>query len=73
MKLDVVFTPAGLTSQEVQGRTVFVIAHRFSTIRDASMILVFQDARIVAHGSHESLYESSALYKALYDRQRTAA
>lgn len=57
----------------MRGKTVLIIAHRFSTIRDASMILVFQDARIVAHGSHESLYESSALYKALYDRQRTAA
>jgi ATP-binding cassette, subfamily B, bacterial MsbA len=55
------------------GKTVLIIAHRFSTIRDASMILVFQDARIVAHGSHDSLYESNALYKALYDRQRTAA
>jgi subfamily B ATP-binding cassette protein MsbA len=55
------------------GKTVLIIAHRFSTIRDASMILVFQDARIVAHGSHDSLYESSALYRSLYDRQRTAA
>jgi subfamily B ATP-binding cassette protein MsbA len=55
------------------GKTVLIIAHRFSTIRDASMILVFQDARIVAQGSHDSLYESSELYKALYDRQRTAA
>lgn len=57
----------------MRGKTVLIIAHRFSTIRDASMILVFQDARIVAHGSHESLYESSTLYKSLYDRQRTAA
>ena len=55
------------------GKTVLIIAHRFSTIRDASMILVFQDARIVAHGSHNSLYESNALYKSLYDRQQTAA
>lgn len=55
------------------GKTVLIIAHRFSTIRDASMILVFEDARIVAHGSHDSLYESNALYKSLYDRQRTAA
>ncbi len=57
----------------MRGKTVLIIAHRFSTIRDASMILVFQDARIVAHGTHESLYASSTLYKALYDRQRTAA
>ncbi|MGH8177582.1 MAG: ABC transporter ATP-binding protein [Steroidobacter sp.] len=55
------------------GKTVLIIAHRFSTIRDASMILVFQDSRIVAHGSHNSLYESNALYKSLYDRQQTAA
>jgi subfamily B ATP-binding cassette protein MsbA len=55
------------------GKTVLVIAHRFSTIRDAAMILVFQEARIVACGSHSSLYESNALYKSLYDRQQTAA
>jgi ATP-binding cassette, subfamily B, bacterial MsbA len=55
------------------GKTVLIIAHRFSTIRDASMILVFHDARIIAQGSHASLYESSALYKSLYDRQQTAA
>lgn len=55
------------------GKTVLIIAHRFSTIRDASMILVFQDARIIAHGSHNALYETNALYKALYDRQQTAA
>jgi subfamily B ATP-binding cassette protein MsbA len=55
------------------GKTVLIIAHRFSTIRDASMILVFQNARIIAHGSHNSLYASNALYKALYDRQQSAA
>ena len=54
-------------------KTVLIIAHRFSTIRDASTILVFNDARIVAEGSHDALYESSALYRTLYDRQRTAA
>jgi subfamily B ATP-binding cassette protein MsbA len=57
----------------VIGKTVLIIAHRFSTIRDASMILVFQNARIVAYGSHSTLYESNALYKSLYDRQQTAA
>lgn len=55
------------------GKTVLIIAHRFSTIRDASMILVFQNARIIAHGSHAALYESNALYRSLYDRQQTAA
>jgi subfamily B ATP-binding cassette protein MsbA len=55
------------------GKTVLIIAHRFSTIRDASMILVFQDARIVAHGSHSDLYQSNSMYRSLYDRQQTAA
>jgi subfamily B ATP-binding cassette protein MsbA len=55
------------------GKTVLIIAHRFSTLRDASMILVFEEGRIVAHGSHGSLYESNALYRSLYDRQQSAA
>lgn len=57
----------------IVGKTVLIIAHRFSTIRDASMILVFQNSKIVAHGSHSSLYESNALYRSLYDRQQSAA
>ena len=55
----------------VSGKTVLIIAHRFSTIRDASMILVFNEGRIVAQGDHESLYAGNALYKSLYDRQAT--
>ncbi len=54
-------------------KTTLIIAHRFSTIRDASMILVFDDSTIVAHGSHSSLYGSNPLYKSLFDRQLTAA
>jgi subfamily B ATP-binding cassette protein MsbA len=53
----------------VQGKTVLIIAHRFSTIRDASMILVFDKGEIVAQGDHASLYAGNALYKSLYDRQ----
>ncbi|MBI2497060.1 MAG: ATP-binding cassette domain-containing protein, partial [Opitutae bacterium] len=53
----------------VVGKTVLIIAHRFSTIRDASMILVFDQGRIVAQGDHTSLYAGNALYKSLYDRQ----
>jgi subfamily B ATP-binding cassette protein MsbA len=56
----------------VQGKTVLIIAHRFSTIRDASMILVFDQGRIVAQGDHASLYAGNALYKSLYDRQSAA-
>jgi subfamily B ATP-binding cassette protein MsbA len=54
----------------VVGKTVLIIAHRFSTIRDASMILVFDQGAIVARGAHAELYESNGLYRSLYDRQR---
>ncbi len=56
----------------VTGRTVLIIAHRFSTIRDASMILVLDHGKIVAQGDHASLYAGNALYKSLYDRQQGA-
>ena len=53
------------------GRTVFIIAHRFSTIRDATMILVFEAGQIAAQGTHSELYAGSPLYRSLYDRQLT--
>ena len=57
----------------VVGKTVLIIAHRFSTIRDASLILVFDQGRIVATGDHAALYASNHLYQSLYDRQHGAA
>ncbi len=56
----------------VAGKTVLIIAHRFSTIRDASMIVVFDRGEVVATGSHAQLYATSALYKNLYDGQSGA-
>jgi subfamily B ATP-binding cassette protein MsbA len=56
----------------VVGKTVLIIAHRFSTIRDATLILVFDQGRIVASGSHEVLLRESPLYNALHERQRGA-
>jgi subfamily B ATP-binding cassette protein MsbA len=53
----------------VLGKTVLLIAHRFSTIRDATMILVFDRGSIVASGTHADLYAGNVLYKTLYDRQ----
>ncbi len=52
-----------------QGRTTLIVAHRFSTIRNAHRILVFDGGYIVGDGSHEELYTSCPLYKELYDRQ----
>jgi subfamily B ATP-binding cassette protein MsbA len=53
----------------VVGKTVLIIAHRFSTIRAASMILVFDRGRIIATGDHARLYAGNQLYRSLYDGQ----
>src|SRR5690606_17028628 len=50
-------------------RTSFVIAHRLSTIRDADVILMMQDGRIVEQGTHEQLLERKGAYYALYQAQ----
>ena len=52
-----------------QGRTTLIVAHRFSTIRNAHRILVFDGGYIVGDGTHEELYATCPLYKELYDRQ----
>ncbi|MDO5469702.1 MAG: ABC transporter ATP-binding protein [Akkermansia sp.] len=52
-----------------QGRTTLIVAHRFSTIRNAHRILVFDHGRIVGDGPHAELYENCPLYRELYDRQ----
>lgn len=52
-----------------KGRTTLIVAHRFSTIRNADRILVFEGGSIVGDGSHEDLYHTCPLYKELYDRQ----
>jgi ATP-binding cassette, subfamily B, bacterial MsbA len=57
----------------VSGKTVLIIAHRFSTIREASLILVFDRGAIVATGDHSTLYATNGLYQTLFDRQRTEA
>lgn len=53
----------------MQGRTVFVVAHRLSTVRNAHRIVVLDDGRIVEEGSHDSLINKGALYKRLYQLQ----
>jgi len=52
-----------------KGRTVIIIAHRFSTIQHADRILVFDDGSIIAQGTHAELYQSNPLYTSLYDKQ----
>ena len=56
-----------------KGRTVIIIAHRFSTIQHADRIFVFDDGAIIAQGTHKELYESNPLYTSLYDKQAKTA
>lgn len=51
------------------GRTAIVIAHRLSTIRNADMICVIDDGRIVEIGNHEELLHTDGIYHDLYERQ----
>ena len=56
----------------LRGRTVFVIAHRLSTVRNADQIVVLQDGRIVQRGAHDALLAEGGLYRHLYRLQFAA-
>lgn len=50
-----------------KNKTVIMIAHRLSTVRDADRILVMQDGELVESGNHEALYEKGGRYRKLWD------
>ena len=56
-------------SEVIRGRTSIMIAHRLSTVRDADMILVVSDGKIVERGTHSSLMKQKGHYYSLYTRQ----
>ena len=53
----------------MKGRTSFIVAHRLSTIREADIILVMRDGRIVEQGKHEQLLQKGGFYAQLYRSQ----
>jgi len=53
----------------LEGRTSFIVAHRLSTIREADMILVMKDGRVVEKGTHDSLLHAGSSYAKLYNSQ----
>ena len=57
------------TERLLHGRTSFLIAHRLSTIRQADMILVVRDGKIVEQGTHDQLLRQKGYYHDLYRRQ----
>ena len=50
----------------MKGRTSFIVAHRLSTVRDADVILVMKDGKIIEKGDHGSLMRADGFYKKLY-------
>jgi ABC-type bacteriocin/lantibiotic exporter with double-glycine peptidase domain len=53
----------------LHGRTAFVVAHRLSTIRDADLICVLEQGRLIEQGTHDELVSSGGLYSYLYSQQ----
>ena len=53
----------------MKGRTSFIVAHRLSTIKEADVILVMKDGRVIEKGNHESLLENGGFYSQLWNSQ----
>ncbi len=56
-------------SRMMEGRTSFIVAHRLSTIREADVILVMKDGRIIEQGKHIELLQKNGFYAKLYNSQ----
>ena len=59
----------GALDSLIKGRTVFVIAHRLSTVRNANKIIVISGGQIIEQGTHQQLIYNDGLYRRLYQMQ----
>ena len=57
------------TQKLLKGHTSFVIAHRLSTIRNADLILVVKDGKMIEQGTHKELLSKKGYYHDLYEKQ----
>ena len=56
-------------AEMMKGRTSFIVAHRLSTIREADLILVMKEGKIIEQGTHDELLEKRGFYSELYESQ----
>ena len=53
----------------MEGRTSFIVAHRLSTVKNADLILVMKDGKIIEQGRHDELIALGGFYNKLYNSQ----
>ena len=59
----------GAFARMMEGRTSFIVAHRLSTVKNADLILVMRDGKIIEQGTHEELIALGGFYNKLYNSQ----
>ena len=56
-------------ANSTEKKTIIIISHRLKAVKDADIIYVLHDGKIIGHGTHKELIESNELYRRMYERQ----